>query len=274
MEKVKTEKVEETKDEKLSEEQAKKETVKKLQGMVNEMERDLNIYEKLNKIQVELKAPKNQYNTYGNYNYRSLEDIYEGLKEVIKKYDVVVVVEDEVVAIEGRFYIKATARLIDCKTKEEISTSAYAREPHEKKGKMDESQTTGSTSSYARKYAMNALFAIDDNKDADTEEATNQKQAGSKKNNKSNNTNYSKQRNIKPDPVKPVPVKREQTEEERKQEYLATLSKAKEQLFSLAKVKGQQNAMPEIIKSRFNKNGSNELNLGETEQLIEYLKGL
>lgn len=124
----------------------------------------MNIYEKLNKIQTELKAPKNQFNKFGNYNYRSLEDITEGVKSLLKETGTVLLLNDEVVYIEGRFYVKATATLTDAEGS--ISNTAYAREEENKKG-MDASQLTGSTSSYARKYALNGLFAIDDTKDSD-----------------------------------------------------------------------------------------------------------
>lgn len=122
----------------------------------------------LSSIQTELNAPKNQRNNFGNYNYRSCEDILEGLKPLLKEYECSVVVSDEMQLIGDRFYVKATARLL--KNNEVIGEStAYAREPLNKKG-MDEAQITGATSSYARKYALNGLFAIDDNKDADTNE--------------------------------------------------------------------------------------------------------
>jgi hypothetical protein len=115
-------------------------------------------------IQANLKAPKNQFNKFGGYAYRSCEDIMEGLKPLMEKYGFFVKTEDEIVQIGDRVYVKATASAI--KGDEIISTTAYAREAIQKKG-MDESQVTGSTSSYARKYALNGLFAIDDQKDAD-----------------------------------------------------------------------------------------------------------
>lgn len=116
-------------------------------------------------IQSELKAPKGQRNTFGNYSYRSLEDIFEALKPLIKQHECFVTTNDEVVMAGDRIYIKATATITNSKG-ESISNTAYAREPQIKKG-MDEAQITGATSSYARKYALNGLFAIDDTKDAD-----------------------------------------------------------------------------------------------------------
>lgn len=128
----------------------------------------MNIYEKLAIIQGELIAPKNQYNKFGNYNYRSCEDILEGLKPCLKKVKAAVQISDEMVLIGERYYIKATATLLDCEEGfSYISNTAYAREEEAVKG-MSSSQVTGSASSYARKYALNGLFAIDDVKDADS----------------------------------------------------------------------------------------------------------
>lgn len=121
---------------------------------------------RLIEIQNSLKAPKNQRNNFGNYNYRSCEDILEAVKPLLKKQGLALIIRDEVIATDGRFYIKATATLWDEEGKQIAETSAFAREEEQKKG-MDASQLTGSTSSYARKYALNGLFAIDDTKDAD-----------------------------------------------------------------------------------------------------------
>lgn len=121
--------------------------------------------EKVVAIQSELKAPKGQYNSFGKYNYRSCEDILEGVKPLLAKHGLVLTIQDSIDLIGDRFYVKATATITD--GKERLSTSAYARESLDKKG-MDASQVTGATSSYARKYALNGLLAIDDTKDADT----------------------------------------------------------------------------------------------------------
>lgn len=122
------------------------------------------IVEILSAIQCELKAPKSQKNKFGGYNYRSCEDIMEALKPVLAKHKAAVTVNDEIINIGNRFYVKATAtlRVGD----EALSNSALARECESKKG-MDDAQLTGATSSYARKYALNGLFCIDDTKDAD-----------------------------------------------------------------------------------------------------------
>lgn len=124
------------------------------------------IYEKLLNIQSELKAPKNQTNNFGRYNYRSCEDILEAVKPILKKEKCVVIVNDEIEQVDNRFYVKATVSLVDVESGEIIASSAYAREEENKKG-MDSSQVTGASSSYARKYALNGLFAIDDTKDSD-----------------------------------------------------------------------------------------------------------
>jgi hypothetical protein len=123
------------------------------------------------KIQAELKAPKGQTNNFGKYKYRSAEDIIEAVKPILNKYGTALVISDEVVQVGDRIYIKATATLLDS-TDNHISVHGWAREEEVKKG-MDAAQITGSASSYARKYALNGLFAIDDTKDAD---ATNQHQ--------------------------------------------------------------------------------------------------
>lgn len=131
----------------------------------------MNIQEKLLQVQAGLKAPKSQYNKFGNYYYRNCEDIQEAAKPLLGEVKATLVVGDELVQMGERFYIKATARFMDCESGEEITNTAYAREELEKKG-MDASQVTGSTSSYARKYALNGLFCIDDVKDADNQEET------------------------------------------------------------------------------------------------------
>ena len=118
------------------------------------------------KIQSELKAPKGQFNAFGKYNYRSCEDILEGVKPLLKELNCVILVSDSIEMIGDRIYVKATAKFVECETGDTIENTAYARESLTKKG-MDDSQVTGATSSYARKYALNGLFLIDDTKDAD-----------------------------------------------------------------------------------------------------------
>lgn len=139
------------------------------------MEEKISIYSKLLSIQNELKAPKNQYNKFGKYNYRSCEDILEAIKPLCLKYGAVVLIDDYVSQIGECFYVKAKASLIDIDTQEEVYACAYARESENKKG-MDSAQVTGATSSYARKYALNGLFCVDDTKDVDTQEYQEKKQ--------------------------------------------------------------------------------------------------
>jgi hypothetical protein len=126
----------------------------------------MSIYEKLAIVQLRLKAPKNQLNKFGNYNYRSCEDILEGVKPLLNEVKAVVVLNDSIELIGDRYYVKAEANFIDIESGEKFTASAYAREDIDKKG-MDLAQVTGSVSSYARKYALNGLFCIDDTKDSD-----------------------------------------------------------------------------------------------------------
>lgn len=126
---------------------------------------DITFQQKVVAIQSMLKAPKGQYNSFGKYNYRSCEDILEGVKPLLSEQELILTIEDSIEMIGDRYYVKATATLSDGTNS--ISTSAYARESLDKKG-MDASQVTGATSSYARKYALNGLLCIDDTKDADT----------------------------------------------------------------------------------------------------------
>lgn len=127
------------------------------------------IFAALMAVQAELKAPKNQHNSFGKYDYRSAEDIIEAVKPLLKDNGLFLNMSDEIVLIGDRYYVKATVKVVDVVTGESVQTSALAREAAQKKG-MDESQVTGTASSYARKYALNGLFAIDDNRDADTDE--------------------------------------------------------------------------------------------------------
>ena len=133
----------------------------------------MDIYKKLIKVQNELKAPKNQYNAFGDYKYRSCEDILEALKPILNKNGLTLVISDVIELIGDRYYIKALCKLIDVETGDSLEASAMARESLEKK-KMDSSQVSGATSSYARKYALNGLFLIDDTKDFDSAEVSKQ----------------------------------------------------------------------------------------------------
>lgn len=127
----------------------------------------MGVLQKLSAVQLTLHAPKNQYNSFGKYSYRSCEDILEALKEPLRANDASVIIADTIEIVGDRVYVKATAAIYDNESGEQISTTAFAREDETKKG-MDGAQITGAASSYARKYALNGLFLIDDNKDADT----------------------------------------------------------------------------------------------------------
>lgn len=129
------------------------------------------IYEKLNKIQLELKAPKNKRNNFGGYDYRDLSGILESVKPLLKKYKCAIMISDNVVTKEDRTYIEAVAILVDCEDGSMCQCKGYAREQDSKKG-MDDAQLTGACSSYARKYACNGLFAIDDSRDLDSMDNT------------------------------------------------------------------------------------------------------
>lgn len=124
------------------------------------------IYKKLLKVQTELKAPKGQFNKFGGYAYRSCEDILESLKPLLEKVKATVILTDEIKLIGDRYYIKAICQFIDIETGDKLENTALAREDETKKG-MDLAQITGSCSSYARKYALNGMFCIDDVKDSD-----------------------------------------------------------------------------------------------------------
>ncbi|CAB4201973.1 Essential recombination function protein [uncultured Caudovirales phage] len=159
----------------------------------------LTLHEKLSDIQANLSAPKGQYNSFGKYKYRSCEDILTAVKPLNEKHGLVLTMHDEAIAVGDRFFIRSTGKLSD--GKEEISVNALAELCREKKG-MDVSQITGSTSSYARKYMLNGLYAIDDSKDADTMD----------------NTAQPKQ-TTKPTPVKQGTVAKKKTEQEYIEEY-------------------------------------------------------
>ena len=127
-------------------------------------DKEKTLHDRLVAIQTQLKAPKGQYNDFGKYKYRSAEDILEAVKPLLAANDCSLTISDEIVFLGNRYYIKAVATLSD--REKAIAVAAYAREDESKKG-MDGSQVTGAASSYARKYALNGLFCIDDTKDAD-----------------------------------------------------------------------------------------------------------
>lgn len=141
----------------------------------------MNIYEKLTEVQNKLKAPKSQYNGFGKYNYRNCEDILEALKPLLLEYKLSLFITDKLIQVGERYYIQAETRLINCeKTEEVIFNIGLSREEEDKKN-FDQSQITGSASSYARKYALNGLFAIDDTKDSDATNNGSDEKKGTKK---------------------------------------------------------------------------------------------
>lgn len=135
----------------------------------------MKVAEILQHIQTELKAPKNQKNNFGGYKYRNLESILENVKPLLNKYNAVLTITDDIITVGERIYVKAIATIMSVEDGDNITVSAYAREDVAKKG-MDLSQLTGACSSYARKYALNGLFCIDDTKDADELEQTGEQQ--------------------------------------------------------------------------------------------------
>lgn len=138
-------------------------------------------------IQTTLKAPKNLYNSFGNYKYRNAEEILEAVKPLLAENKMSMYITDDVQAVGDRVYVKATVKVLDTETGEWVETSALAREALNKKG-MDDSQITGTASSYARKYALNGIFLLDDTKDADTDENQKERKARADKQTDDNNT--------------------------------------------------------------------------------------
>jgi len=191
-------------------------------------------HQKLMLIQSRLKAPKNQYNSFGKYNYRSCEDILEGLKPLLVEHDAVVLLTDEIVLIGDRYYVKAIATFADAANS--ITTTAYAREDETKKG-MDLAQVTGSVSSYARKYALNGLFCIDDTKDSD-----------------STNT-YGKE-----------------NKQEQKQEPKDNVLDLVKKYASKAEMSNKD--IGELIKSRYDGKSFKELDSNQKNELLQHLKQL
>lgn len=133
--------------------------------------KEMNIYEKLSNIQNELKAPKNLYNSFAKFSYRSAETILEAVKPICAKYRAVTIINDELISFANEAFVKSTVTLFDTDSKEKIQVQAFSGLDFNKKG-MDKAQCTGTSSSYARKYALNGMFCIDDNKDSDAEEVS------------------------------------------------------------------------------------------------------
>ena len=201
------------------------------------------IYSALNYIQSNLKAPKGQFNSFGKYHYRSCEDILEGVKPHLKETNTCLVISDEIVTIGDHNYIKATATLYGADGGA-VANSAFAKEPLDKKG-MNPSQITGATSSYARKYALNGLFCIDDNKDADTDEYI-AKTTQTKAKTQAPKTNSVKEKEVK-------------------QGYLQKIT----QQMGIKQINPK--LISEYIKNTFNKKTSNELTEDELKALYDWI---
>ena len=201
------------------------------------------VYAALLAVQQNLKAPKGQYNSFGKYKYRSCEDILQAARPLCNENGLILTVSDEIANIGNRFYIKATSRVTDIATGESVENVAYARESDSKKG-MDEAQVTGACSSYARKYSLCGLFAIDDNKDMDTEEYQGKKQ--------------------EPKQNQPPVVNNGQDEMKRKS-LLALNEKAKALGILPEEVKA-------IIGVKYNKLSSKELTAGEAADLANNIQ--
>lgn len=200
-----------------------------------------NINNLLVEVQSELKAPKSQYNSFGKYNYRSTEDILEALKPILKEKNLALVVLDDVVQVSDRVYIKSTAKL--SYDQESIEVTAFARESLTKKG-MDDSQITGTASSYARKYALNGLFLIDDSKDADSDE-------------------FSKQN------------KSQKNSEQKPKQPKITLEEVKMSLNDLVKkTGGDYTAISAYLLKHVKADNFNELNVDQIQLANEYIKQL
>ena len=204
----------------------------------------MELKQKLLSIQTELKAPKNQFNSFGNYNYRSCEDILEAVKPLCKKGNVLLTLSDTIKHVGERYYVEATATLYDVETDGCISVSAYAREEETKKG-MDSSQITGAASSYARKYALNGLFNIDDTKDSDS---TNEGEGKPK-------TPETKKEKPKEETPKP------------ENDYRSQLG----ELIKASKGKITKEMISETIKRKFGVTKANDLNLEQFAALVKEL---
>ena len=216
------------------------------------------IYAALMAVQAELKAPKGQHNSFGKYDYRSAEDIVEAVKPLLKENGLFLNMSDDVVLVGDRYYIKATVKVVDVVTGESVETSALAREAAQKKG-MDESQVTGTASSYARKYALNGLFAIDDNRDADTDEYQQQTSGAQTAQNGAGRT-----QNAKPNNHTKAPTKASQNEE---------MAKAKKQLKAeVDRIGCTWDEVKAISGVKLGKTGTHLMSVGEISELTANLE--
>ena len=207
----------------------------------------MSVGSKLLNIQQKVNAPKNQYNKFGGYNFRSCEDILQAVKPVLAEYNCTLTIQDELIQIGDRYYVKATAQLVDCDDETKATSQAYAREEESKKG-MDGAQITGASSSYARKYALNGLFCLDDTKDAD---ATNS----------GDNKQQEKPQQNKPAQAQQQPAKPNDAQ------FKKLAAAAREAGYS-------PEAMGVLLQSKYNIKSSNQLTNQQISELIEYLEAL
>lgn len=212
----------------------------------------MGIEEKLMHIQTQIKAPKNLYNSFGKYKYRNAEGICEAVKPFLDKEKVNLRLSDEIVSIGDRVYVKATATLCDVENNSTVFVSAMARESAEKKG-MDESQITGTASSYARKYALNGLFLLDDTKDADTDEY--HKQTDKEKSQKQASDTY--MQNVEPQNY-PEPASVEQIQ--KAQEFIDAYADMCENATSIY--------IWDQLKKKYHFNGTGEITAELAEKII------
>ena len=217
------------------------------------------IYAALQAVQRELKAPKGQYNSFGKYKYRSCEDIVEAVKPLLNEQGLILTMSDEVVGVADRVYIKATCKVIDVANGDVIETSALARESLTKKG-MDDSQITGTSSSYARKYALNGLFAIDDTKDADTDQYKQQTNGAQTAQNCAGRA-----QNAKPNNYTKAPTKASQNED--------LMAKAKKQLKAeVDRIGCTWDEVKAISGVKLGKTETKEMSVGEVSDLAANLE--
>lgn len=208
----------------------------------------MSVFQKLLNVQIQLKAPKSQINKFGGYKYRNCEDILEALKPILAKTNATIFISDEIIEISNRIYVKATVTFVDVESGEQVQNTALAREEDVKKG-MDSMQLTGATSSYARKYALNGMFAIDDTKDSDYfegDETITKQQKSIKKNDK---------------PVKPETINNTITEKQVKFLYV----KANEHGYTIEQLK-------KVVKSSYKLESVKDLNKKQMDSIIERME--
>lgn len=217
----------------------------------------MSIQSKLLEIQKELKVPKGQWNDYGKYHFRSCEDILEAVKPLAHERNCIVLLTDDIVVAGDWHYVKSIAMLKDCETGEVVSNAAYAREIEKKSG-MDESQLTGTASTYARKYALNGLFAIDDVKDADTNEHRKQTNAGKGQQNKNGQNKGGNRSDGKPNKLSDAQINR-----------LMKIANKSDKV-QKDNVEGFVRA---LVKQRLNKDDLKDMTRAEYDKICNWLEG-